>query len=152
MRRKDREQSRDFALKVTDNSEYGVLSMVDSYGNPYCVPLSMVRDGEQLYFHCASDGQKSDCLRNNRNVCVSCVGRVKSVPEEFTTEFESAIIKGEAFEVTDKEEKIHALRLICLKYAESNMKDFDSAIKKSLDRTAIWKITISEITGKAKIC
>ncbi|MBQ4267405.1 MAG: pyridoxamine 5'-phosphate oxidase family protein [Clostridia bacterium] len=150
MRRKDREQTKEFALKVADNCDYAVMSMVDPDGNPYCVPLSIVREGENLYFHCALEGHKLECLRNNSNVCVSCVGRTKNVPEDFTTEFESAIIRGKAFEVTEKEEKIHALKLICLRYAESNMANFGSAIERSLSRTGIWKIEIEDITGKAK--
>lgn len=150
MRRKDREQTKEFALKVADNCDYAVMSMVDTDGNPYCVPLSIVREGENLYFHCALEGYKLECLRNNNNVCISCVGRTKNVPEEFTTEFESAIIRGKAFEVIDKEEKIHALRLICLRYAKSNMAEFESAIEMSLSRTGIWKIEIEDITGKAK--
>ncbi len=151
MRRKDREQSREFALNVADTCDYAVMSMVDFEGKPYCVPLSIVRDGEKLYFHCATEGFKIDCLRNNNNVCISCVGRTRNIPEEFTTEYESAIILGKAFEVTDKEEKIHALRLICLRYAESNMAEFDSAVERSLARTGIWKINIESVTGKAKI-
>ncbi len=150
MRRKDRERDVEFALAVTDKCEYAVMSMVDIEGKPYCVPLSIVRDGEKLYFHCALEGHKLDCLINNNNVCVSCVGHTKNVPEEFTTEYESAIIRGKAFEVTDREEKIHALRLICLRYAESNMAGFDAAIEKSLSRTGIWKIEIDGITGKCK--
>ncbi|MBQ1996350.1 MAG: pyridoxamine 5'-phosphate oxidase family protein [Clostridia bacterium] len=150
MRRKDREQTKEFALKVADNCDYAVMSMVDPDGNPYCVPLSIVREGENLYFHCALEGYKLECLRNNNNVCISCVGRTKNVPEEFTTEFESAIIRGKAFEVIEKEEKIHALKLICLRYAKSNMANFDSAIEQSLTRTGIWKIEIEDITGKAK--
>lgn len=150
MRRKDREQSREFALDIADNCDYAVMSVVDPEGKPYCVPLSIVREGEKLYFHCALEGFKTDCLRNSNDVCVSCVGKTKNIPEEFTTEFESAIIRGKAFEVTDKEEKIHALKLICLRYAESNMADFDSAIERSLSRTGIWKIEIADITGKRK--
>ncbi len=150
MRRKDREQTKEFALKVADNCDYAVVSMVDPEGNPYCVPLSVARDGEMLYFHCALEGYKLDCLRKNNNVCISCVGRTKNIPEEFTTEFESAIIRGKASEVTEKEEKIHALKLICLRYAESNMAEFEGAIERSLSRTGIWKISIEEITGKAK--
>ena len=126
------------------------MSVVDPEGKPYCVPLSIVREEEKLYFHCALEGFKTDCLRNSNDVCVSCVGKTKNIPEEFTTEFESAIIRGKAFEVTDKEEKIHALKLICLRYAESNMADFDSAIERSLSRTGIWKIEIADITGKRK--
>ena len=150
MRRKDREKTKEFALNVADSCDYAVMSMVDPEGKPYCVPLSIARDEEKLYFHCALEGFKTDCLRNSNDVCVSCVGKTKNIPEEFTTEFESAIIRGKAFEVTDKEEKIHALRLICLRYAKSNMAEFESAIEMSLSRTGIWKIEIEDITGKAK--
>lgn len=150
MRRKDRERDEKFALSVADSCKYAVVSMVDTAGKPYCVPLSIARDNNLIYFHCALDGFKTDCLRNNNFVCISCVGHTKNVPEEFTTEFESAIIRGNAFEVTDSEEKIHALRLICERYAKSNMTGFDSAIEKSLSRTGIWKIEITEVTGKCK--
>lgn len=50
MRRKDREMDREFGLKVIDKATYGVLAMVDE-GKPYCIPLSIVRDGNTLYFH-----------------------------------------------------------------------------------------------------
>ena len=65
MRRKDREQSREFALDIADNCDYAVMSVVDPEGKPYCVPLSIVREGEKLYFHCALEGFKTDCLRNS---------------------------------------------------------------------------------------
>ena len=145
MRRKDREKDKDFALRVADNCDYAVMSVVDLCGKPYCIPLSIAREKNSIYFHTAMEGYKLDCLRGNNNVCLSCVGRIRNVPEEFTTEFESAVIRGRAFEVTEKSEKIHALRLICLRYAESNMADFDSATERSLSRTGIWKIEIEDI-------
>lgn len=150
MRRKDRERDESFALYVADNCKYAVVSMIDTAGKPYCVPLSIARDDNLIYFHCALEGFKVDCLKKNNDVCISCVGHTKNIPEEFTTEYESAIIRGKAFEVTEKEEKIHALKLICLRYAESNMANFGSAIEQSLTRTGIWKIEIEDITGKAK--
>lgn len=150
MRRKDREKDADFALAVADKCEYAVMSMVDSNGKPYCVPLSIARDGKYIYFHCAFEGEKIDCLRSNSNVCISCVGHTKRLADKFTTEYESAIIRGKAVEVTDKDEKIEALRLICLRHAASNMAGFDEAVERSLSRTAVWKVEISEITGKSK--
>ena len=87
MRRKDREQTKEFALNVADSCDYAVMSMVDPEGKPYCVPLSIARDEEKLYFHCALEGFKTDCLRNSNDVCVSCVGKTKNIPEEFTTEY-----------------------------------------------------------------
>lgn len=50
MRRKDREMSREFGLEVIDRAAYGVLSVVDSDGAPYALPLSIVRDGRICIF------------------------------------------------------------------------------------------------------
>lgn len=150
MRRKDREMPEKFAFAVTDKCEYAVLSMTDPNGNPYCVPISIVREGAFIYFHCAAEGRKIDCLRCHPQVCLACVGDTCRALDKFTTEFESAILQGTASEVTDTAEKTHALRLLCLRHTPTNMAEFDEAIKKSLSRTAIWKIEIAEITGKRK--
>jgi len=150
MRRKDRELPRDSALAVVDTCRYSVMATVNQDGSPYCVPLSMARDGEWLYFHSALEGHKIDNLRYRNRVCVSCVGVVRDLPGEFSIGFESAIINGSAREVTDSEEKIHALELISKRYTPANMAAFDEAIKKELGRTGIWKIHIDEISGKGK--
>ncbi len=150
MRRKDREMPAAFALSVADKCEYAVLSMTNVNGDPYCVPISIVRDENVVYFHCAAEGEKIDCLKCNPRVCLACVGDTCRALNEFTTEFESAILRGTASEVTDSAEKIHALRLLCLRHTPTNMAEFDGAIEKSLSRTAIWKIEIAEITGKRK--
>ena len=150
MRRKDREESRDFALKVADKCAYSVMATVNPDGSPYCVPLSMARDGEWLYFHCAKEGRKIDNLQNSSRVCVSCVGDVKPISDDFSTEYESAVINGTASEVTGREEKIRGLRLISERYTPGNMAAFDEAIERSLEITGVWKIHIDEISGKAR--
>lgn len=122
----------------------------DTGGKALCVPLSVVRDGDTLYFHCAAEGQKTDCLRANPEVCVACVGDARCPNDRFTTLYESAVAKGTAREVTETEEKIHALRLICERFSPDNMPQFDGAIAYSLPVTAIWRIDVKEWTGKAK--
>jgi len=149
MRRKDREMSREFALEVIDKAPFVNLSMVNN-NKPYAVPVSIVREGNHLYFHCALKGQKIDALENNNNVMLTGVRRCLPRPEDFTLEYESAVIEGCANKVEDEEEKIYALRLICEKYASSNMANFDSAVNKSLDRTNVIKIVIENIYGKRK--
>lgn len=150
MRRKDREMDKDFALSVADKCEYAVLSLITPEGKPYAIPLSVVRYGENMYFHCAMEGEKIDCMRANPNGCMVCVGDTEVQENKFTTKFESAIIKGRLSEVTEESEKIYALRILCEKFTPTNMHDFDNAIKQSLSRTAIWKMSIDEITGKCK--
>lgn len=150
MRRKDREMPKEFALEVADKCEWATLGMVTPQGMPYCVPITIARDGAFLYFHSAHEGLKIDCLRGESQVCLSCVGDTQRATDRFTTEFESAVILGKASEVTEDQEKIHALRLICERHTPANMAEFDTAIQRSLPRTAVWRIEIQEITGKRK--
>lgn len=58
---------------------------------------------------------------------------------------------GTAEVVTDKAEKIEALRLICQRFLPHHMDAFDAAIERSLERTAVVKISLTEPpTGKRK--
>ena len=171
MRRKDREMSAEFGIGVIDKSRYGVISMVDE-NEPYGIPLSIVRDGNNLYFHSAKDGRKVKVLENNPNVSVTFVGEVK-IPElytkeeldeilkdetktglltsnVFTTEYESAVVKGKATLVEEQAEKIKALKLICEKLTPDKMDYFYAAIKLALNNTNVYKIEIKEVTAKRK--
>lgn len=150
MRRKDREMSEEFARMVTDKCEWAVMSMVDPEGKPYCVPVSIVRDGRSLYFHCAQEGLKTDCLKNCGQVCLACVGDTRRPPDRFTVEYESAVIRGKAVEVSDRDEKLYALRLLCRRHTPSNMPNFEAAAAESLEQTAVWRIEMEDLTGKCK--
>ena len=91
-----------------------------------------------------------ECLRRHPRVCLTCVGDTAIQQDRFTTLYESAVAFGTAAEVTEDGEKVEALRLLCLRHTPDNMADFDRAVNASLARTGIWKITVEEITGKAK--
>ena len=149
MRRKDIEMNEDFAFSVLDKAPFVTLSMVNE-DKPYSVPVSIARDNDILYFHCALEGTKIDILNKNNNVTLTAVSKCKPRPIDFTLEYESAVVNGKAFSVTDEKEKIYALKLICEKYALSNMDNFENAINRSLHRTNIIKIEIDDIYGKRK--
>lgn len=58
---------------------------------------------------------------------------------------------GKADIVTDRDEKIEALRVICQRFLPKHMDAFDDAIARSLERTTVVKITLTEPpTGKRK--
>ena len=53
--------------------------------------------------------------------------------------------------IKDREEKITALRAICQRFLPHHMDAFDDAIARSLDRTAVVRITLTEPpVGKRK--
>lgn len=156
MRKASRQKDPAWALDVMDRAPYMMVSMSRPDGTPYGVPLSVARKDERVfYFHCASDGEKIDCLRHNPTVSLAAVSRCTPKYEEdkanFTEYYHSAIAIGMAEEVTDKVEKTEALRLICLRFLPDKMDHFEEAIERSLDRTCVVRITLSEPpVGKCK--
>ena len=151
MRRKDRERDRSFAETVVDKCLYAVLATVNDDGSPYCVPLSIVREGEWIYFHGAREGHKIDNLKKGNRVCLACVGDAYEPPDHFTVVYESAIVFGAAEEVLEDEEKIRALRLLCRRHTPANMAAFDAELGREYGATAVWKIHIDEISGKQRL-
>jgi len=151
MRRKDREKDKAFALEILRECEYATLATINADGTPYCIPISPVLIENTVYFHCAPEGQKLENISKNNAVCISCAGHTKRIPEDFTTEYESTVATGICHIVSDEEEKIMALNKLCEKYAKSNMENFDVSIKKSLHKTCVCKIEITNITGKSNI-
>lgn len=154
MRRSDRAQSREFSLALIDRCTHGVMALSTGEAVPYCLPLSFVRVGDDLYFHCARQGRKVDLMRRFPQVCVTFVGDDRPAflaPAEYTTYFQSAIVTGTASEVNDPVEKTEALRALCQKVTPEYMGSFEAAIEKSLAVTAVWKVHMEGISGKAKL-
>ena len=150
MRRKDREMGRETALAVLDKCEWAVLAMVDGAGLPYCLPITIVRDGETLYFHGALSGEKAQCLRARPRVCLTAVGDTRIVQEKFTTEYESAVVRGRVEEITGPAAKLEALRLLCLHHCPDGMGGFEAEAGASLRRTGVWALHMENITAKRK--
>ncbi len=147
MRRKDREMDPSWALDVLERAPYVTVSLACG-DTPYAVPLSLARDGDDtFYFHCAKEGKKLDLIGKNPAVFLSAVARCKPtvgpLDNSFTLEFDSATATGTAALVTDREEKIHALRLVCQRFLPRHMDAFDDAIALSLERTAVVRITLT---------
>ena len=145
-----------FALEVLDKAPYVTVSFTRPDGNPYGVPLSLARiDDKTFYFHCALEGDKLDCIAANPRVALSAVTRCTPTvgPKDgsFTLQYKSAMAVGKAEIVTDRVEKIEALRAICQRFLPNHMDAFDDAIKRSIERTAVVKIILTEPpTGKRK--
>lgn len=150
MRRKDRLMSKEWALEIVDKCEWATLATIDTDGMPYCIPLSIARIDGDIYFHCAKEGKKIGCFKRSDDVCISCVGDTLRPDDEFTTKYESAMVRGKISHVLDEKEKIEALRAICQRHTPKNMPNFDEAIARSLAITDIWKVTIQDIDGKRR--
>ena len=156
MRKASRQMDATFALEVLDKAPYITVSFTRPDGSPYGVPLSLARTDEKtFYFHCALEGDKLDCIAANPTVALSavtkCAPTVGPKDGSFTLQYKSAMAVGKAEVVTDRDEKIEALRAISQRFLPHHMDAFDDAITRSLERTAVVKITLTAPpTGKRK--
>ena len=137
-----------FALEVLDKAPYVTVSMTRPDGSPYGLPLSLARtDDRTFYFHCAMEGDKLDCIAHCKTVFLSAVTKCAPIvgPKDnsFTLQYKSATAVGKAEIVTDREEKITALRAICQRFLPHHMDAFDDAIARSLEHTAVVRITLT---------
>lgn len=172
MRRKDREMDFDFGLLIIDKSIYATIAVVDELGEPYAIPISTARVGNNIYMHSAKAGRKVELFTNRKSVTMVFVGEVK-VPElytaqeledlaideskgsllarrVFTTEYESAIIRGRINVVDDEAERIQALTALSMKYCASKEELIPMAIRSGGPRAQVYKVEIEELTAKRK--
>ncbi len=156
MRKESRAMDSQWALELMHKAPYITVSFVDAEGLAYGLPLSLASDDDvNWYFHSALEGKKLDAINAHPEVCLSAVTRcaplVAPKDDSFTLQYKSAVAFGKAEIVTDKEEKIEGLRLICQRFLPQHMDAFDKSIASSLDRTAVVRITLSEPpAGKRK--
>lgn len=151
IRRQDRLLDESRATELLRTAEYGVLSMADTEGTPYGLPLNYVWDGDSaLYIHCAPEGRKLRTLAQNAAVSFCVVGRVHLLPSQFTTEYESVVLQGRATVVEDEAEKRHALHLLIAKLAPNDLEAGARGIERSLPRTAVIRMDVTTWSGKRK--
>ena len=134
-----------WALEVMRKAPYITVSFIDEDGKAYGLPLSLASDdGENWYFHGALEGKKLEAVTR-------CAPTVGPKDGSFTLQYQSALAFGKAEIVTDEAEKIHGLRLVCKRFLPQHMDTFDRGVARSLSRTAVVRITLTEPpTGKRK--
>ena len=150
IRRKDRIMGKEASISLIKTGEYGILATISPEGQPYGVPLSYVLSGKYIFVHCASEGRKLINIQHNKCISFTIVGRTHVKENEFTTEYESVILFGEAYIVENEEEKIDALILLSEKYCKPALNIASQYIQKSLPKTTIIKLKIEKFTGKTR--
>lgn len=150
MRRWKQMLSREETDKIMREATNGVLSLTDADGEPYGVPLSYAYDNDgHIYFHCATEGHKTDCIAAGSRCSFCVVAQDDIMPEKFTTIFRSVIAKGRIEIVADEAEMRKGLLLLCNKYSPGI--DPQAEIAKGLSRVSVLRLDIETITGKEAI-
>ncbi len=150
VRRQNRLLEESKANQLLLDGEYGILSMVDK-DEPYGIPLSFCWDKkESIYLHCALEGRKLDILKENNKASFCIVGKTNVIPHQFTTEYESIILKGIITLDLSVEERMQALGLLVDKYAPDHKAKGVIYAEKSLTNTNILRFDIEEFSGKCR--
>lgn len=151
IRRQDRCMDEESSRRLLEECEHAVLSMVDSDGMPYGIPVNFVfeRPGH-LYIHCAHEGRKLKCLAHHPQISMCMVGYTHVLASQFTTEYESVVLTGTARTALSEEEKKHALMLLVDKYSPDFRREGGTAIRRSIHRTEVIRIDIEKFSGKHK--
>lgn len=149
MRKTERQVTLEEAQQILREGEYGILSLQGENGYAYGIPLSFVYENGNIYFHCALEGKKLDCLAENDKVSFCVVGKTELLPEKFSTRYESAIAFGRAMRL-EGAEKDAALLALVEKYSPDFVVSGCDYIEKAKARTVVVKIAVEKISGKAR--
>jgi uncharacterized protein len=149
IRRSDRALTDDQAREILARAEHGVLATVGAEGWPYAVPVNHVLSGEVLYIHSAVEGHKLENIAHDERVCFCAVADARVLPAKLSTLYESALVFGRAALVTDAAEKRRALELLAVRFCGALSPEAEEAIANSFSRTAVVRIRLERIAGKA---
>ena len=149
MRRSDRAIcSEEEILQVLDRCDTIRLGFSGG-AYPYIVPLSFgweqVRGRVYLYVHGAREGLRHQLREKDFRVCVEAdrmLGYAR-IEDGMTCRYESVIGFGRAECVTG-EDAIHGLQCIMAHCGFGN----EGIPRETAEHTSVWKITLSQLTGK----
>lgn len=118
---------------------------------PYIVPMNFGFDEGQIYLHSSVEGKKMEILKENKNICFEVDIQTEIVKAEMPCNwgmhYLSVMGFGTAEIIEDPKEKIRALDCIMNKYNGKGSNSYEYS-ESSLERTAVIKLTLTDLTGK----
>lgn len=137
------------AKEIIEKGDCGVLSTTSEDGYPYGVPMSYWYKDGMIFFHCAKEGHKLDNIKADNRVSFCVIGASEVLPGDFTTNYESAVVFGKAYEVTGSEKEEAMLEMV-KKFSPDFMEQGKESIKRADARMSVYKIIAEMVTGKIK--
>lgn len=148
MRRKEKsiESMEEIELIIQSENVLRLGLCVDN--QPYIVPLNYGYLDKQFFVHCAKEGRKLDMIAKNPNVCIEIERGNELVTGDvacrYTMKFESIIGFGRATVLTEIEDVKRGLEILMAQFSDSKF----TFNEKAMNRVAVIRIDIDEITGK----
>ena len=144
MRRTDREVTNAAFFKdVFAKSD--ILTVAFNDGEyPYCVPLNYVEYQDALYFHCAREGHKLDCMARDPHVHFNTFDDLEVENVKATIYYRSVSGTGLAEIVEDEALRLEIIAQLMEKYCGTR----EIPPFKKPEKTHIFKISITSLQGK----
>ena len=150
IRRKENEIAKANAIKrILRTTKYVTLALCMK-DQPYLVTLSHGYDEERncIYFHCATEGKKTDYLKANNMVWGQAILDFGYVENECSHNFATAQFQGRVTFIEDAEEKRRAIECM-IRHLNKDPEPMIAKLKpERLETTAFGRIDIDYISGK----
>ena len=144
MRRLKSAMTKEDTIKLLEHCEEGVIGTIGTNGYPHTVPVNYVLYNNKIYLHGAKEGFKSRNIEANPKVSFTVFDNVSIIEEEFTTNYQSAIIYGKAKIIPgDKEILMELIK----KYSSNFLVKGKEYVSMNFNSTHLIEITIEHITG-----
>ncbi|GAB2721369.1 pyridoxamine 5'-phosphate oxidase family protein [Nocardia thraciensis] len=143
---------RDALDAVLDNGMICHLGVL-LHGAPVVLPTIYGRDGDTLYLHGSTGaGNLRAAVTGDVSVTVTHVDGIVYARSamHFSMNFRSAVIHGRPVEVTHRDERLHALRVIVERAAPGAWDAVRSPSKKELAATAVLALDLTEASVKTR--
>ncbi len=139
-------------IDLLNTCHVGRLGTISKDGYPMVKPLNFAYHNGKIYFHTAKEGEKIEDIKRDNRVCFEvdlpiAYLKAKNQPCEANYLYRSVIIKGRAYIIEDREDKIFALRCLMEKYQPGGGYGSEFPEEK-LQITGIVRIDIEEMVGK----
>jgi uncharacterized protein len=123
-------------------------------GQPYVIPTIHARDGDTLFLHGSPGSRMLRNLAGGIDVCVTVTlldGLVlaRSVYQH-SMNYRSVVVLGRAREVTDREEKLRAMRTVVEHVVRGRWEDARQPNEAELKGTTILAISLDEASAKVR--
>lgn len=149
MRREDKEVSQEQAMEWLKSGSSGVLSLVRKDGAPYGVPMSYVYHADAIWFHCAKEGEKLDCIAHCDDASFCVFTDHFPIPERYSVRYDSVIVTGKVCVVHFEPMLEDVLIALCRKYTPGHSQsEIERAIKASITKVCLIRLSVDSITGK----
>jgi hypothetical protein len=153
MRRSKKEiKDKSVIIELLNTSHVGRLGTITKDGYPMVKPLNFAYHNGRIYFHTAKEGEKIEDIKKDNRVCfeidlpIAYVKGTMSDPCKAEYLYRSVIIKGKAYIVEDRDERILGLKCLMQKYQPQG--GYGDFLEEKLSITGVVRIDIEEMVGK----